>query len=98
MPLVQRDRLLRAKPYAFVDPLRDVVVLDFSVSEVQTVAVGFEYIFVARHNGAARRRGIDPGCNRVRVVVGYRWIVFAERASARTVAVETRDVAAELNE
>src|SRR6267142_5216493 len=98
MPLVQTDSLLGPQPNAFIHPLGHIVVLDLSISQVQSVSVGLEYIFVPGHNGAARRRGIDPGGHRVRVVVGNGRIVLAERASSGAVAVKSRDIASELNE
>src|SRR5437773_2043110 len=98
MPMVERDRLLGPQPNAFIDPLRYVVILDLSISEVQPVSVGLEYIFISGYNCAARRRGIDPGGHRVRIVVSHGWIVFTKRASSRAVAVEARDIAAKLNE
>src|SRR5262245_52191272 len=98
MPLIQSERLLGAQPNAFIHPFRDVVVLDFSFSEVQAVAVGFEYIFVSCYDCAIRGCGIDPRSQRVRVIVSHGWVVLTKRASSRAVAVESRDVTIELNE
>ena len=62
------------------------------------MSVGFEYVFVPGHDRATRRCGIDPGGQRVRVVVSDGRIVLTDRASSRAVAVETCDITAELNE
>src|SRR5262245_35222162 len=98
MPLIQSDRLLSAQANAFIHPFSDVVVLDFSVSDVQAVAIGFEYIFVSCNNCATRRCRIDPSGQRVRIVVSHGRVVRTECASSRAVTVESRDVTIELNE
>jgi len=98
MPLVQTDRLPGAESNAFIHPLGDVVVLNLSISQVETVSVGLEHVFVPRHDRTAWRRGIDPRSHRVPIVVGDSRIVRTEGASSGAVAVKPGDVAAELNE
>src|SRR5262245_52419025 len=98
MPLVQRDRLLGPQPNTLIHPLGYIVVLDLSVSQVESVHIRLESIFVSGHNRTARRCGIDPGGQRVRVIVRDRRIVLTERASSRAVAVKPCDIAAELDE
>src|SRR5262245_8815352 len=98
MPLVQTDCLLGPQPDAFIHPFCDVVVFDLSISQVQPVSIGFEYIFIPGHNGAVRRSGIDPGGHCVRVIIGDGGIVGAETASSSAVALKPGDVTAELNE
>src|SRR5215510_3931032 len=98
MPMVQSDCFLGSQPNTFINPLGHVVVLDFSISQVEPVPVRLEYVFIPGYDRAAWSRGIDPSGDRVRVVVSDRWIVFTKRASSSAVAVEPRDVAAELHE
>src|SRR5262245_25695473 len=98
MPTVQSDWFLGSQPNTFINPLGHVVVLDFSISQVEPVSVRLEYVFIPGYDRAAWSRGIDPSGHRVRVVVSDRWIVFTKRASSSAVAVEPSDVAAELHE
>ena len=98
VPLIERNRAAGPQPNTFIDPLRDVVVFDPGFSQVEAVSIGFEDVFVAGHDCAVRRRWIDPGRQRVAVVVGDRRIVGAECASAGAVAVEAGGVARELHE
>src|SRR5207249_7219843 len=62
------------------------------------LSVGFEYIFISGDNCAAQCCGVDPGGDRVRIVVSHGWIVFTKCASSRAIAVKARDIAAKLNE
>src|SRR5215470_931416 len=62
------------------------------------MSIGFEYVFVSGHNCTARCGGINPGRQRVCVVVGNSRIARTERSSSSAVAVEPGNIAAELNE
>src|SRR5262245_21387701 len=97
MPLVQRDCLFGSKPNALIHPFGHVVVFDLSISKVEAVSIGLEDIFIPRYERAAQRGGIDPGGQRIRVVVSDRWIVLTESASSGAVAVKPGNIAAELH-